>query len=75
MFLDSDARLTAGALAELVGYLDANAEVGLVGPRLVSEDGTLQLSARRFPHPLLPLMRRPPLGSASSRTAPWSAGT
>ena len=62
MFLDSDARLTAGALPELVGYLEANAEVGLVGPRLVSEDGTLQLSARRFPHPLLPLMRRPPLG-------------
>ena len=51
MFLDSDARLTAGALPELVGYLDANAGVGLVGPRLVSEDGTLQLSARRFPHP------------------------
>jgi N-acetylglucosaminyl-diphospho-decaprenol L-rhamnosyltransferase len=62
MFLDSDARLTADALPELVGYLDANAEVGLVGPRLVYEDGTLQLSARRFPPRLLPLMRRPPLG-------------
>ena len=62
MFLDSDARLTADALPDLVGYLDANPDVGLVGPRLVYEDGTLQLSARRFPPPLLPLMRRPPLG-------------
>jgi N-acetylglucosaminyl-diphospho-decaprenol L-rhamnosyltransferase len=62
MFLDSDARLTAGALPELVGYLDGHPEVGLVGPRLVYEDGTLQLSARRFPPRLLPLMRRPPLG-------------
>jgi hypothetical protein len=62
MFLDSDARLTPGALPELVRYLDANPGVGLVGPRLVYEDGTLQLSARRFPPRLLPLMRRPPLG-------------
>jgi N-acetylglucosaminyl-diphospho-decaprenol L-rhamnosyltransferase len=61
MFLDSDARLTPGALPELVAYLDASPEVGLVGPRLVYEDGTLQLSARRFPPLLLPLLRRPPL--------------
>ena len=63
MFLDSDARLTAGALPELVAYMDAHPEVGLVGPKLVYEDGTLQLSARRFPPRLLPLMRRPPLGA------------
>jgi N-acetylglucosaminyl-diphospho-decaprenol L-rhamnosyltransferase len=62
MFLDSDARLTPGALPELAAYLDASPETGLVGPRLVYEDGTLQLSARRFPPLLLPLLRRPPLG-------------
>lgn len=62
MFLDSDARLTAGALPELVDYLDTHPRVGLVGPKLVYDDGTLQLSARRFPPLLLPLMRRPPLG-------------
>lgn len=61
MFLDSDARLTAGALPELVRYLDEHSGVGLVGPRLVYEDGTLQLSARRFPPVLTPLLRRPPL--------------
>jgi N-acetylglucosaminyl-diphospho-decaprenol L-rhamnosyltransferase len=68
MFLDSDARLTPGALAELVGYLDAHPEAGLVGPRLVYEDGSPQLSARRFPPLLLPLMRRPPLGRLFERT-------
>jgi GT2 family glycosyltransferase len=62
MFLDSDARLTPGALAELVAYLDSHPEAGLVGPRLVYEDGTHQLSARRYPPVLLPLLRRPPLG-------------
>jgi hypothetical protein len=61
MFLDSDARLTPNALPELVAYLDAHPEVGLVGPKLVYESGELQLSARRFPPRLLPLLRRPPL--------------
>ncbi|MEJ7784529.1 MAG: glycosyltransferase family 2 protein [Solirubrobacteraceae bacterium] len=62
MFLDSDALLTPGALSTLVADLDAHPEVGLVGPRLVYPDGSLQLSARRFPPLLLPVLRRPPLG-------------
>lgn len=61
MFLDSDAELTAGALPAMVQALDENTEWGLVGPRLVYSDGSLQLSARRFPPLLLPLLRRPPL--------------
>ena len=62
MFLDSDARLTDGALEELVRFLDERPEFGLVGPRLVFEHGGLQYSARRYPPLLLPLLRRPPLG-------------
>jgi GT2 family glycosyltransferase len=62
MFLDSDATVTAGALPTLVAFLDANPQVGLAGPRLVYPDGTLQLSARRYPPALLPILRRPPLG-------------
>jgi N-acetylglucosaminyl-diphospho-decaprenol L-rhamnosyltransferase len=60
MFLDSDAKLTPGALPELVRFMDAHPDVGLVGPKLVYPDGQLQLSARRFPPPTLPLRRRPP---------------
>jgi GT2 family glycosyltransferase len=63
MFLDSDAALTTGALPAMVEAMDRNPEWGLVGPRLVDEDGTLQLSCRRFPPPPLPLMRRPPLSA------------
>jgi hypothetical protein len=62
MFIDSDAALTAGALQTLVQVLDEHPEVGLAGPRLVYRDGSLQLSTRRFPPLLLPLLRRPPLG-------------
>jgi len=61
MFLDSDAALTAGALPTMRRALDEHADWGLIGPRLVYDDGTLQLSCRRFPPRLLPLLRRPPL--------------
>jgi GT2 family glycosyltransferase len=61
MFLDSDAALTPGALPALVGALDEHPGWGLLGPRLVHEDGSPQHSARRFPPLVLPLLRRPPL--------------
>lgn len=62
MFLDSDAALTPGALPTMVRALDEHAGWGLIGPKLVGDDGDLQLSARRFPPLLLPVLRRPPLG-------------
>lgn len=61
MFLDSDAALTPAALPTLVGALETHPSWGLVGPRLVYDDGTLQRSCRRFPPLLLPILRRPPL--------------
>jgi GT2 family glycosyltransferase len=61
MFLDSDAALTPGALPAMVAALDQNPGWGLIGPRLVYDDGTLQHSCRRFPPLALPLLRRPPL--------------
>jgi N-acetylglucosaminyl-diphospho-decaprenol L-rhamnosyltransferase len=61
MFLDSDALLTAGALENLIAFMDSRPDVGLVGPRLVYTNGELQPSARRYPPLTLPLLRRPPL--------------
>jgi GT2 family glycosyltransferase len=54
MFLDSDAELTAGALPMMVEAFRRNPGWGLI-------DGNLQLSCRRFPPLILPLVRRPPL--------------
>jgi N-acetylglucosaminyl-diphospho-decaprenol L-rhamnosyltransferase len=62
MFIDSDAAVTPGALPTLVETLDEDPGIGLVGPRLVHDDGSLQLSCRRYPPLLLPVLRRPPLG-------------
>jgi GT2 family glycosyltransferase len=60
LMLDSDTEVRPGAVARLAEILDRDAGVGLVGPRLVYPDGELQLSCRRYPPLLIPLMRRGP---------------
>jgi len=49
MALNPDTRLTSDAITPLARYLAAHPDVGIVAPRLLDEDGTLQLSCRRFP--------------------------
>lgn len=51
-----------GSLEELHRYMEANEHIGMCGPQLVNADGTLQYSCYRLPHPLLPILRRTPLG-------------
>jgi GT2 family glycosyltransferase len=48
-FLDSDAYVHPDALETVCAFLDENPAVGMVGPKLVYEDGRLQLSCRRVP--------------------------
>lgn len=50
--LNSDTEVTPGALAELVRFADAGFAVGMVGPKLIHPDGSLQPSCRNFPSPL-----------------------
>ncbi|CAN5673823.1 glycosyltransferase family 2 protein [soil metagenome] len=53
VFIYNDDTLVHGrALSTLCEFLDANSDVGLVGPRLRNADGTLQLSCFKFPSPL-----------------------
>jgi hypothetical protein len=47
--LNPDTVVHEGAVAALVGYLDAHPRVGAVGARLLESDGRLQYSCRRFP--------------------------
>lgn len=49
MLLNPDTVVHGDALAVLVGYLDAHPDVGIVGPRVLNEDGTTQSTRRRFP--------------------------
>ncbi len=53
LVLNPDTRITPGALQRLVELMEAHPEVGIAGPRLELEDGTLDHAARRsFPTPL-----------------------
>ncbi len=53
LLLNSDAFLTAGALPAMLRALHEKPDIGLVGPRLLNADGTLQRSCYRFPSPLV----------------------
>jgi GT2 family glycosyltransferase len=49
LLLNPDTRVLGDALARLVDYADAHPEAGILGPRVLNEDGSLQASRFRFP--------------------------
>ncbi len=52
MLLNPDTIVPPGALRGLIDFADAHPDVGIVGPRLLLMDGTLDLACRRsFPTP------------------------
>lgn len=62
LLLNSDAFVHAGALRVLNDHVSSQPEVGIFGPKLLNEDGSLQFSCRRFPNPVAALFRNTPLG-------------
>jgi hypothetical protein len=52
MLLNPDTVVHGDALIKLVHYLDTHPSVGIVGPRVLNDDGTTQSTRRRFPTPL-----------------------
>ncbi len=48
-FMNSDVSLSPSTVREVLAYLDARPEVGIVGPRVLNSDGSLQYSCREFP--------------------------
>jgi len=49
-------------LRRMVEYMDANPDIGMLGPRILNPDGTLQFSARRFPPMFAGIFRHTLLG-------------
>ncbi len=47
--INSDTEIVGDALPCICDYFAANKDVGVVGPKLLNTDGTVQLSCRRFP--------------------------
>jgi GT2 family glycosyltransferase len=49
LLLNPDTEVVGDALSRMVGYLDGNPDVGVVGGQLLNPDNTVQSSRRRFP--------------------------
>lgn len=49
LFLNPDTAMCDGALGGMVAYARANPHVGILGPRVLNADGSVQRSIRRFP--------------------------
>lgn len=58
LLLNNDTLVPAGALDGLVDYLETHQDAGVVGPKLLLPDGSLDLACRRsFPTPMVSLYR------------------
>jgi GT2 family glycosyltransferase len=58
LLLNPDTVVPPEGLAKMLGFMDGRPEVGVAGPRLVLEDGSLDLACRRsFPTPQIALYR------------------
>lgn len=58
LLLNPDTVLSAGALRQMVEYMDSHQEAGIAGPKLVLLDGHLDLACRRsFPSPAVSFYR------------------
>ena len=58
LFLNPDTLVSHNVLSECVGFYNANSRVGLIGPKILNPDGSLQVSCRRsFPTPPVALFR------------------
>lgn len=49
LLLNPDTEIVGSALAQMVSFLDANPDVGILGPHTLNTDGTTQPTRRRFP--------------------------
>lgn len=62
LVLNPDITLTAGSIEKSIQFLDNQPAVGLLLPKLINPDGTLQFSCRTFYDFATILFRRTPLG-------------
>lgn len=49
LLLNSDAFISENVLADTIGYMNANRNAGILGCKLIGEDGSMQPSARMLP--------------------------
>jgi GT2 family glycosyltransferase/lipopolysaccharide/colanic/teichoic acid biosynthesis glycosyltransferase len=68
LVLNPDTVVRRGSLRRLIDFVERTPDAGIVGPKLIFHDGTVQLSCRRFYTFTVLLMRRTPLGKLFPRS-------
>jgi hypothetical protein len=72
LLLNSDATCHPGSLDTLLDWADAHPDVGIIGPKVLNPDGSLQYSCRRFPTFAAGLFRNVYLGRLFPNNRPAS---
>jgi GT2 family glycosyltransferase len=49
LLLNPDTEVLGDSLADMLAFADSHSDVGMVGPKLLNSDGSIQSSRRRFP--------------------------
>lgn len=62
LYTNNDIALFPGVIESLVSYIDQHPSTGILAPKLLNPDGSIQTSCYRFPSPIVPILRRSPLG-------------
>lgn len=62
LLLNTDIAVFDHAINDMYAYMESHPHVGLVGPKLINPNGSIQLSCYRFPSFWAALWRRSPLG-------------
>lgn len=68
--LNPDTVVRRGSVSKLIEFMETNPHAGIAGPKLVFQDGSVQLSCRRFYTFAVLLLRRTPLGKLFKNPKP-----
>lgn len=66
LILNPDITVRPGAIEAMIAYMERHPDIGILGPRLMHPDGSVDESCYRFPEPMIPVYRRTPLGKSSA---------
>jgi len=62
LLLNTDIIVLDDTISRMVAYMDHHQDIGMLGPKLMNADRTIQYSCLRFPKWYTPILRRTPLG-------------
>ena len=65
VIINPDIAFTDNVIENMIAYMEKNKNAGIVAPKLINPDGTIQYSCRRFPKIFTPILRRTFLGNFS----------